>query len=166
LTIFIPANNSIKLINGETFDNLYNIKQILFLGNSCFSQNFLVKSDLQKLPKIASDHCGFCEPAVEISNCEMMKDFKRTGKRVFDLLKHQEDETEQIKFEIAGLKKVLADLLKRDGVSETTLNDKLNYELKFNENEKLKEDLRKALAENEAKDREIEELKGSYSIEP
>jgi hypothetical protein len=55
--------------------------------------------------------------------------------------------------------------LQQDGVSETTLNDKLNYELKFNENKKLKEDLRKALAENEAKDREIEELKGSYSIE-
>lgn len=94
-----------------------------------------------------------------------MKEFKRTGRRVFEILKQHEDENFQIKFEIASLRKVLTDFLKQDGISEATFNDRLNYEFKFNENEKLKENLRKVLAENEAKDREIEALRERIRLE-
>jgi hypothetical protein len=156
--ILIAANNKIKLMNGETFGNLHNLREVRLLGNECVDHDFEDKGAVQVLSKSAPEGCTYCE---HLTNCEMKEEL---SKLFSELSNKQKDENQQIKFELASLKKVLMDFLKRDGISDSTFDDKLNYELKFNENAKLREDLLKLQNEVENKNKEIEKLKNKFGF--
>ena len=120
---FSIGNNQIQFMNGATFGNLYSLVKVDLLQNICINNTFTGDEALMKIVKISTQNCGFCEVATDLTNCEILEEFKRTGRRVFELFQNQIDENQQIKLELASLKKVLIDLLKRDGISNTTLND-------------------------------------------
>jgi hypothetical protein len=146
-------------MNGDVFSNFNKLQEVRLKGNQCIDHDFKDKSVMNLLPQIASEKCGYCEQSNDLTNCEMLNEFKKTEERLLGVLEDQKNENKQTKLELVTFRKVLTEFIKLSGNSETTINDKFNIELKSSENEKLQEEVQKLKVAVDSKDREIEKLK-------
>lgn len=154
-------------MNGDVFRGLNNLQTVYLHSNPCIDADFDNEAAIEKLPQIAAEKCGFCEKLADMTNCEILREFKLIQAKILRAVIEKQNskvETARLEERLNGCTANQKTHEKLEAQMEATYAAKTEnfenlLETKLRENEKMSSEIGALRTELHEKKIEIKTLK-------